>query len=367
MLCIDPLTVTHELVVPRVSAKPLLSTPDGGAEDGSPYLNTSSDSHLSGVTPFLSADNNLALPCDCEITESGDSYHTCCSSDNMDVTSPLSRTKNFKRPNSLRGGIKRKRSLVTVSSSGLTQEVVLMDISGNLLDTPVKRKDDRPSPGISSPLKGVLKVRSEEDKPMFSTPISTQSRRKELPIVKTTRFELPCSTNIGTTVDGSLENPVFSPITTPHTPFRTPKSLRRGKKASDHRILGTPDYLAPELLLQQDHGSAVDWWALGVCLFEFMTGIPPFNDETPQAVFNNILSRDIPWPEGEDGLSRGAQAAIDALLTLDPKARPDANDVQGMPLFDGINWSHLLNTLPPFVPEPIDNMDTGYFQGYQHL
>nr|CAD7410734.1 unnamed protein product [Timema cristinae] len=93
-----------------------------------------------------------------------------------------------------------------------------------------------------------------------------------------------------------------------------------------------------------------------------MTGIPPFNDETPQAVFNNILSRDIPWPEGEDGLSRGAQAAIDALLTLDPKARPDANDVQGMPLFDGINWSHLLNTLPPFVPEPIDNMDTGYFQ-----
>ncbi|CAG2056824.1 unnamed protein product [Timema podura] len=94
-----------------------------------------------------------------------------------------------------------------------------------------------------------------------------------------------------------------------------------------------------------------------------MTGIPPFNDETPQAVFNNILSRDIPWPEGEDGLSRGAQAAIDALLTLDPKARPDANDVQGMPLFDGINWSHLLNTLPPFVPEPIDNMDTGYFQG----
>ena len=43
-------------------------------------------------------------------------------------------------------------------------------------------------------------------------------------------------------------------------------------------------------------GPSVDWWALGVCLFEFMTGLPPFNDETPQAVFNNILNRGIYIP-----------------------------------------------------------------------
>ncbi|XP_066136702.1 serine/threonine-protein kinase greatwall isoform X3 [Saccopteryx bilineata] len=67
------------------------------------------------------------------------------------------------------------------------------------------------------------------------------------------------------------------------TPYRTPKSVRRGAApADDGRILGTPDYLAPELLLGRAHGPAVDWWALGVCLFEFLTGIPPFNDETPQ-------------------------------------------------------------------------------------
>ncbi|XP_058388652.1 serine/threonine-protein kinase greatwall isoform X8 [Diceros bicornis minor] len=69
------------------------------------------------------------------------------------------------------------------------------------------------------------------------------------------------------------------------TPFRTPKSVRRGAApVDDGRILGTPDYLAPELLLGRAHGPAVDWWALGVCLFEFLTGIPPFNDETPQQI-----------------------------------------------------------------------------------
>ena len=79
---------------------------------------------------------------------------------------------------------------------------------------------------------------------------------------------------------------------TPRTPFRTPKSVARGRRPPEEsRIIGTPDYLSPELLLRLGHGAPVDWWALGVCLFEFMAGIPPFNDETPEAVFQNILKR----------------------------------------------------------------------------
>ncbi|XP_073085137.1 serine/threonine-protein kinase greatwall-like isoform X2 [Manis javanica] len=106
------------------------------------------------------------------------------------------------------------------------------------------------------------------------------------------------------------------------TPFRTPKSVRRGAApVDDGRILGTPDYLAPELLLGRAHGPAVDWWALGVCLFEFLTGIPPFNDETPQQVFQNILKRDIPWPADEEKLSENAQSAVEILLTIDDTMR----------------------------------------------
>uniref|UniRef100_A0A8B9BD55 Serine/threonine-protein kinase greatwall n=1 Tax=Anser brachyrhynchus TaxID=132585 RepID=A0A8B9BD55_9AVES len=155
------------------------------------------------------------------------------------------------------------------------------------------------------------------------------------------------------------------------TPFRTPKSVRRGAAPVEgERILGTPDYLAPELLLTKPHGAAVDWWALGVCLFEFLTGIPPFNDETPTQVFQNILKRDIPWPEGEEKLSDNAQNAIDILLTIDSTKRAGLKELKHHPLFHGIDWDNLQNQTMPFIPQPDDETDTSYFEARnnaQHL
>ena len=74
--------------------------------------------------------------------------------------------------------------------------------------------------------------------------------------------------------------------------------------------------MAPELLLRHRHNEMVDWWSLGVCLYEFMTGIPPFMDDTPEAVFENILSGRIEWPENDEALSLEAVEAISSLLTL---------------------------------------------------
>ena len=48
------------------------------------------------------------------------------------------------------------------------------------------------------------------------------------------------------------------------------------------RAVGTPDYLAPELLLGTGHGAEVDWWSLGAILYEFVTGVPPFNADSPE-------------------------------------------------------------------------------------
>ncbi|XP_031795682.1 serine/threonine-protein kinase greatwall isoform X3 [Sarcophilus harrisii] len=155
------------------------------------------------------------------------------------------------------------------------------------------------------------------------------------------------------------------------TPYRTPKSVRRGAAPVDGgRILGTPDYLAPELLLSSSHGPAVDWWALGVCLFEFLTGIPPFNDETPQHVFQNILKRDIPWPEDEEKLSDNCQSAIEVLLTIDSSKRAGLKELKQHPLFKDVDWENLPNQTMPFIPQPDDETDTSYFEARnnaQHL
>ncbi|XP_052802430.1 serine/threonine-protein kinase greatwall-like [Mya arenaria] len=147
------------------------------------------------------------------------------------------------------------------------------------------------------------------------------------------------------------------------TPYRTPKSVRRvPPPTEEERILGTPDYLAPEILQQKPHGPGVDWWALGICMFEFLTGVPPFNDETPELVFENILKRDIPWPEGEEAISPECQDAIEALLNPDAMHRPGARVVRHMPVFEGIHWAHLLDSEAPWVPEPNDATDTTYFE-----
>ncbi|KAK0136167.1 Serine/threonine-protein kinase greatwall [Merluccius polli] len=161
------------------------------------------------------------------------------------------------------------------------------------------------------------------------------------------------------------------PMTPSHTPFRTPKSVRRGPvPAEGAQILGTPDYLAPELLLGTPHDFAVDWWALGVCLFEFLTGVPPFNDETPQLVFQNILNGDIPWPEEEEELSENARNAIEMLLTKDLAKRAGFKELRGHPLFEGLDWDHIQDLAMPFVPQPEDETDTSYFEARnqaQHL
>ena len=134
------------------------------------------------------------------------------------------------------------------------------------------------------------------------------------------------------------------------------------------RILGTPDYLAPELLRGQGHGKEVDWWALGACLYEFMTGIPPFNDESPEMVFENILSLNIEWPEGEEALSPAAVNCIMSLLVLDPGARAD--DVTLMTeteLTRTVDWASILDQEPPFVPAPDSATDTTYFHAKNNI
>ena len=152
----------------------------------------------------------------------------------------------------------------------------------------------------------------------------------------------------------------------PHS--KTPKTIRKrgqiinAREEKSKQVFGTPDYLSPELLLGEPHDESVDWWALGVCLYEFLVGITPFADQTPQLIFDNILNRVIEWPENEESLSPIAVDAIMKLLHPDPKERLRLSDFKQHDLFKNVNLNELLNEQPPFIPKPEHNMDTCYFE-----
>ena len=79
-----------------------------------------------------------------------------------------------------------------------------------------------------------------------------------------------------------------------------PKLFENSKK---NKVIGTADYMAPEVLLGENHTFRLDFWAIGVITYELLTGALPFNDDTPEKVFKNILNREIKYPPigTEDG------------------------------------------------------------------
>ncbi|WOL09240.1 putative serine/threonine protein kinase IREH1 [Canna indica] len=128
--------------------------------------------------------------------------------------------------------------------------------------------------------------------------------------------------------------------------------------------VGTPDYLAPEILLGTGHGASADWWSVGVILFELIVGIPPFNAAHPQKIFDNILNRKIPWPHVPEEMSFEAHNLIDKLLTEDPHQRlgaQGASEVKQHMFFKDINWDTLARQKAAFVPSSDNALDTSYF------
>jgi len=131
---------------------------------------------------------------------------------------------------------------------------------------------------------------------------------------------------------------------------------------------GTPDYLAPELLIGNEHSYPVDYWALGCIIYEFLYGIPPFNDQSPSAIFDNILTMNIEWPDlsGSDDDEelhdmRLCTDLIQKLLIPDPTKRLDARGVKNHEFFRSVDWNSVLTQKPPFIPRPITEEDTSYF------
>lgn len=142
------------------------------------------------------------------------------------------------------------------------------------------------------------------------------------------------------------------------------------KETDNKTFVGTPDYLAPETIAGEEQGEWSDWWSLGCILFEFLYGYPPFHDDTPDKVFQNILNGDINWPplsEDEDIkiCPPSAKDLIRKLLTLDPQDRlgyNGADEIKNHAYFRDIEWGKLYDgETDSFVPVLDGPESTDYF------
>lgn len=126
---------------------------------------------------------------------------------------------------------------------------------------------------------------------------------------------------------------------------------------------GTPEYLAPELLLAQGYTKVVDWWTLGVLFYEMLTGLPPFYDTDVNVMYNKILSEPLRFP---DDMDRDAKSLLQGLLCRDPKKRLGVNgaaEIRAHPFFAQIDWRRLMNKkyAAPFKPSVQSATDTSNF------
>lgn len=133
---------------------------------------------------------------------------------------------------------------------------------------------------------------------------------------------------------------------------------------------GTAEYLAPEVVMRKGHGAAVDWWAVGILLYELLTGKPPFQAATPYALYTSILTTAVAYPAH---LSNSAKTLISALLEKDAGCRlgskAGAEEVKRHPFFTNVAWKRLEDRTesPPWVPVLRNAQDTGYFQDAAQL
>jgi serum/glucocorticoid-regulated kinase 2 len=128
---------------------------------------------------------------------------------------------------------------------------------------------------------------------------------------------------------------------------------------------GTPEYLAPEVVTGVGHDKGVDWWSLGILLYEMLVGLPPFYSENTNLMYDLIQKADLRIP---GFVSHDARDLLKSLLQLLPEDRmghgpEDCKPIQAHRFFSALNWDDLLarKVQPEFVPQVRSDTDVQFF------
>ncbi|KAG7558994.1 Protein kinase-like domain superfamily [Arabidopsis thaliana x Arabidopsis arenosa] len=154
-----------------------------------------------------------------------------------------------------------------------------------------------------------------------------------------------------------------------------PELIAEPTSARSMSFVGTHEYLAPEIIKGEGHGSAVDWWTFGIFLYELLFGITPFRGGDNRATLFNVVGQPLRFPE-HPNVSFAARDLIRGLLVKEPQHRlayrRGATEIKQHPFFQSVNWALIRCTSPPQIPQPVKPMEQanslrhGLSQGHGH-
>ncbi|XP_072955704.1 uncharacterized protein [Typha angustifolia] len=143
---------------------------------------------------------------------------------------------------------------------------------------------------------------------------------------------------------------------------------QKNRRMLAYSTVGTPDYIAPEVLLKKGYGMECDWWSLGAIMYEMLVGYPPFYSEDPMSTCRKIVNwrNHLKFPE-EAKLSPEAKDLISKLLcNVDQRlGTKGAHEIKAHPWFRGTLWNKLYQMEAAFIPEVLGELDTQNFEKFE--